>query len=518
MGKGRVNRKEFIVNNEKDLDIFWQRCRDIHEIREYAPQKKNEHFYESFDWRLYDKGYLCKKWGKKLYLITIAGEVICSEAGDYGKHFIPMNLPEGEFRRVIEPITEVRALSEIVLLKKCSSQFDLLNKDSKTVVRLFYEEGLVVGNGVEEKLLPTLRAVELKGYEKAFNKIITVLAEMGLAELNSGQTIFERGIVATGRRVNDYSSGFALVLAEDVSFNEAAASICLHLLHDMELNYPGVMADIDSEFLHDFRVAMRRTRSFLSQFKKSLPSEGTVYGQNELKWLGSLTGPVRDLDVYLLDKPEYMAMLPKELHAGLEEFFIDLAKQRIRRFEELRKGLASQRYHSFAEQWKGFLENLGEESQNGQAGTGEQLCRPLAMKIIRKRFAKILQDGKKLTVVSPDEDLHSLRIQGKKLRYLLEFFNSFFAGEEVEFFRKQLKKLQNNLGDFNDTSVQLEMLTQARQGLTGRSKRSIAIAAAIGGLITHLSEEHGKIRKRFEDVFAAFASKENVKRFHDTLS
>jgi len=518
MSKEKMSWREFIVDGEAGLDPCWQGCSKMYALREHPLKKQNEYYYDSFDWRLYSKGYLCKKWGKTLYLTTIEGDVQLTADGEPGKHFFPKELLEGQLQDVISPVVGVRALSEILLLKKSSTQFDLLNKDGKTVVRLFYEHGQAIGNGVEEQLVPVLRLVEIKGYEKPFNKILALVKEVGLPELSEEQTFFQRGITAIGRQVNDYSSGFSLVLENDITFNTAAGRICLHLVRDMEANYPGVLADIDSEFLHDFRVAIRRTRSFLSQFKKAFPGEEIQFFQNELKWLGSLTGPVRDLDVYLLDKPKYMSMLPVELQPGLEEFFIDLEKMRFRRLEEMRRGLMSERYSSLMSEWKIFLENLGEERPKGQTVDGDQLCRPLAIKKIRKRFEKILKDGRELSSQSPDEDLHRLRIQGKKLRYLLEFFSSLFVEEEIEYFRRQLKKLQNNLGDFNDTSVQLEMLTQSQQGLTGRSKRSIAIAAAIGGLITHLSEEHEKIRKKFEEVFATFGTQKNVERFHDTLS
>lgn len=510
--------REFIVDGEAGLIPFRQRCSKMYAIREHPLKKQNEHYYESFDWRLYNKGYLCKKWGKTLYLTTIEGDVQLTEIGEPGKHFFPRELPEGQLQSFISPVVGVRALSEILFLKKSSTQFDLLNKDGKTVLRLFYEHGQAIGNGVEEQLVPVLRLVEIKGYEKPFNKILALVKEVGLPELSAEQTFFQRGIIAIGRQVNDYNSGFTLLLENDVTFTAAAARICLHLVRDIEANYAGVLADIDSEFLHDFRVAIRRTRSFLSQFKQAFHGEEIQFLQNELKWLGSLTGPVRDLDVYLLDKPKYMSMLPAELQSGLEEFFIDLGKMRFRRLEEMREGLMSERYSSLMSEWKVFLKNLGKDQKEGQAADGDQLCRPLAIKKIRKRFDKILKDGRKLSYQNPDEDLHRLRIQGKKLRYLLEFFSSLFVEEEIDYFCKHLKKLQNNLGDFNDTSVQLEMLTQSQKDLTGRSKRSIAIAAAIGGLITHLSEEHEKIRKKFEEVFDTFASQKNEDRFHDTLS
>jgi len=76
---------------------------------------------------------------------------------------------------------------------------------------------------------------------------------------------------------------------------------------------------------------------------------------------------------------------------------------------------------------------------------------------------------------------------------------------------------QNNLGDFNDLSVQQEMLLAKQQALTGRNKRSIKIAAALGGLLAHLNGEHRQVRQKFESTFAAFASEENIDQFLETV-
>ena len=53
----------------------------------------------------------------------------------------------------------------------------------------------------------------------------------------------------------------------------AAKYIFSHLLKTMKDNEPGTIADTDSEFLHDFRVAVRRTRAGLSQLKGVLPDK-----------------------------------------------------------------------------------------------------------------------------------------------------------------------------------------------------------------------------------------------------
>ena len=128
-----------------------------------------------------------------------------------------------------------------------------------------------------------------------------------------------------------------------------------------------------------------------------------------------------------------------------------------------------------------------------------------------------MQNGLKIDSRSDDEDLHSLRIQGKKLRYMLEFFHSFYAPEEIDFFHGQLKKLQNNLGEFNDISVQLQMLEEHAGALPAGTKRALRISGAVGGLITHLFERHSKVRRKFKKTFSVFASAENQERFQKTL-
>ena len=74
-------------------------------------------------------------------------------------------------------------------------------------------------------------------------------------------------------------------------------------------NVPGTIASIDTEFLHDLRVAVRRTRSILKLAGDVLPDNLAERFQPEFKWLGDLTTPVRDLDVYLLELDTMAARL-----------------------------------------------------------------------------------------------------------------------------------------------------------------------------------------------------------------
>ena len=76
------------------------------------------------------------------------------------------------------------------------------------------------------------------------------------------------------------------------------------LLETMRANEAGTRADTDSEFLHDYRVAVRRTRSVLGMaVRRRARRTCSTTSAAEFKWLGDITTPTRDLDVYLLEYP-----------------------------------------------------------------------------------------------------------------------------------------------------------------------------------------------------------------------
>ena len=89
----------------------------------------------------------------------------------------------------------------------------------------------------------------------------------------------------------------------------ALATVLTALLDTLEANVNGTVRDIDTEFLHDLRIAVRRTRSALKLAGDVLPGGLAGRFRPEFKWLGDLTTPTRDLDVYLLGYPSMAAGL-----------------------------------------------------------------------------------------------------------------------------------------------------------------------------------------------------------------
>ena len=68
-----------------------------------------------------------------------------------------------------------------------------------------------------------------------------------------------------------------------------------------------------------------------------------------------------------------------------------------------------------------------------------------------------------------------------------------------------MKKLQDNLGAFNDLSVQQEMLGSELDALRAKNLLTIRFAAALGGLIAVLAAKHQTVRGEFEATYAEFS-------------
>lgn len=509
-----VRIKNFSLDRKERFSSILQRFEKIFSLRTIAQNTFSESYYDTFDWSLTSQGKILRSSGGILYLDTPVGKTLQQTAWQSTDHFFFWDLEDGEMQKQLQPVAGVRAMSRICTAEIARDGFDVLNGDGKIVSRMIIDAIKPYSDDSENDPLQIIGLEEIKGYEKPFAKAVELLVDASLKEVALHHAHFHLCLESSARTAFDYSSKYHLVLAPEISLHLAVSSICNYLREIMATNYHGVMADIDTEFLHDFRIAVRRTRSLLTQLKEYLPQRERIFFQNEFKWLGSLTGPVRDLDVYLLMNNEFQEMLPFQLHAGLREFFSDLRKERIARLAEMQRGLRSERYERLMEKWQTFLDDQKHAAHWQMA---ENSCAPIARRAIRDRFQTILKKGEKITAASPDNDLHKLRIQGKKLRYLLEFFRSFYDEQEIEFFHKQLKKLQNTLGDFNDLSVQLGVLEKYRNNLPARSKRSLHIAAALGGLITHLTGEHQRNRRQFAKTFAAFADSKNRERFRAAL-
>lgn len=157
------------------------------------------------------------------------------------------------------------------------------------------------------------------------------------------------------RALSKVAAGAGLRQPRDLRADHAAAAGCRRLLDNMATHEDGVRHGFRVECLHRFRVSVRRTRSLLSQLDGVFSPDAAARFRREFKWLASVTGAARDLDVHLLKMDEYHARLPADTAdhlAPLDEF---LRHRRGVEGRRLSKALGSKRYGKLVEDWRRFL-------------------------------------------------------------------------------------------------------------------------------------------------------------------
>lgn len=110
----------------------------------------------------------------------------------------------------------------------------------------------------------------------------------------------------------------------------------------------------------------------------------------------------------------------------------------------------------------------------------------VARRQLRKRYQRVFRDGNRILADAQDEYVHALRIDCKKLRYAMEFFARLLPAKAFNKLIGQLKILQNDLGEFNDLSVQQGYLLQMAEDLHAGDARGKRALVAIGFLVENL--------------------------------
>jgi len=502
----------FLVDADFDVAAIVVRLGSGYTVSEAKNDAGTEEYLDSFEWGLYWAGRALARRGRRYRLYAADGTVLGEGKGPRKKRPFRWDFPDGPIRDGISDGADIRALCPKLRVSRVRRSFHLLNEDQKTVLRLWLDHTVVNGDKRGPVAHAHLHLAEIRGYEHEYQTVRRLLEEDRLDQPVDGMHFLDPALTGAGIAVESVGSKTVVTLEPGISMGDGLRRVGLAVLGDILRNLPGTIEDIDTEFLHDLRISLRRTRSLLTLLCKVFPEIQCNHFRSEFRWITQTTNKVRDSDVYLLQEDEYRSMLPVSLHAGLDGFVRGMRAYRSREFRAMKKHLNSPRLARLLKDWQHFLEHLSPPAD--MAGR-ELLCRNFAAKAIRKRFRKILAAGEKLGPDSPDTMLHALRIEAKKLRYLLEFFHSLFPPEEASLLVKHLKKLQNNLGDYNDLSVQQEMLGSFRSPVrVDDPKQVLIIAAALGGLVVRLADRQRQVRGEFDATFADFAGDDNRDLVH----
>ncbi len=403
-------------------------------------------------------------------------------------------LPYGPVRDLIAPVSGVRALMVASDENRRIQRLALQNGQGKTVARVELDEPVSA-----EAAPAQLKVHSLRGYDEQARRADLLVEGLGLPIMEQGE---KRDAVAAAPVFSPHREAPARV---------HLAAVLSDFLAAMRNNLPGLLEDVDSEFLHDFRVAVRRTRSTLKLGRPSLPDAMRLRWEPEFKLLGDMTTPLRDLDVYELDLPQMAGWLLSAAPADLEPLAAHLRHRRTAERHTLEGMLRSASFERLVADWEDELVHLADapdDADQEQLSTGQ-----LADRSISRAYQRVARDGAAISGDSPAEDLHKLRKRCKELRYALEVFAPVVAEGPRKRAVADLKGLQDVLGRFQDAEVQ-------RHALRGFAEEMMTVGTtagamlAMGELIGHLEAAQDRARPEFDIAFARFARPSSLQLMH----
>jgi len=211
-------------------------------------------------------------------------------------------------------------------------------------------------------------------------------------------------------------------------------------------------ADADSEALHDFRVALRRLRSWERAFRPYTRDDLPGKLRRRLRDLARDTGASRDLEVHLAWLADQRTSMRRRERAGLRWLLASLEQRKADADVRLARDVDA-RFGKLRRKLERALVSYREELQLGDGGRAAPpapFAEALAPRV--RDAARELQDHLSRVHSPADErQAHEARIAAKRTRYLVEPVSKLVpeAAELVE----RLKSLQDVLGDLHDAQV-----------------------------------------------------------------
>jgi CHAD domain-containing protein len=210
-----------------------------------------------------------------------------------------------------------------------------------------------------------------------------------------------------------------------------------------------------AEALHDYRIAVRKTRSLLAELEGIIPEPELTRFKEGFSAITERTGTLRDLEVCLAALADYRTGARQKDIAALVEYIE--SQQRIQR-QRMARYFQSRKYRDFLHAWSKCLHD-GLNGVNAMNRAGFPVL-VVVRGAIQQAYLKVLEQGARTVRRGSTRSFHKTRKSCKRLRYLLDIFRDLLPGDFRKKLAKDLKELQGKLGRIQDIEVIVDMADQ----------------------------------------------------------
>jgi CHAD domain-containing protein len=344
----------------------------------------------------------------------------------------PSRLPD-ELGRLLRAYTRGAALGPIASLR--TRRVGVLVRDGRRPVAEVVLDSVAVLDG--QRVKRRFREVEIEltdaGDTEDMERIAGLMRKAGAAESAGTPKVFRA--LGLDLSVETDPAG-----SPDTPLGRVLAAMARYLqavyAHD-----PGTRLGADPEELHQMRVSVRRLRAILRAARPMFAPKPIKAVRDELKWLGSMLGGPRDLDVMRAHlRKELRQLEPQDRNAG-RSLVRRLDKEGTKPRQELLAALDSPRYFA-------LLDSVEDTISNPPVADADVSLTDVAT----GEWKKLRKTVKALSPEPTDAELHEVRIKAKHARYAGELAAS-EQGHAAVRFVDRVKKLQDILGEHQDAVV-----------------------------------------------------------------
>jgi CHAD domain-containing protein len=510
----------FIIPDEQSISVLVSLLQKNFSVRIQPETVYHRVFYDTFDWRLtrYGSALEAHDDGPSPRIYWRADKDGRSKI-QLGLRKVPRlacDLPACAFRRQLQSIISVRELSPHIKIRIKRKPLTVLDEHQKVVVRLYFDVYWYSPSRLRAARVLTRRLTvkAVKGYAEEYQRVYAFFVDMPLPRpltmplQTAHDNVMKLALIAGGVSTDEYTTSMNLWLDPFMPDEQALKMILLRLLEILQQNTAGSIKGRDTEFMHDYRVALRKIRVVLKHLGHHHPSAVSSEYRRFFSGLGKFTNPIRDLDVFLMQLENYQPDFENSGWQQLQPLRDYLLLSRAEAQKKLIEDLKSSRYRKTIKQWHDYLNHsVTEEIMTDKPG---KPVYKLADELLWEINQKTLEQGKTITRNSDAETLHDLRKSFKQLRYLTEFFSSLYPAVELRVLIQSLTDIQDNLGIYNDRHVQAGMV----QAFIQQSKNKEAIKAS-EQLIQILQQQQDEAGKNFKDDYKKYASSASQKKFRE---
>lgn len=225
-------------------------------------------------------------------------------------------------------------------------------------------------------------------------------------------------------------------------------------LDQLRANESGVFGPANIEFIHQARVGLRRLRTALRLFNTELPPGFSDKWSQAWRDVGEQLGNARNWDVF---HTEILPAIAADLgdHPDLLHLIEFAQQKRSEAHAETQQWLRGRHYSLTMIAFYEALLTLPDHKNDRIENFADR-----ALKRRHKRFCR----GAQIAHTLNGEERHEVRIDLKKLRYTLDFFESLYPQKQLQALLTGLAETQELLGHMNDL-VTAEVLLALRPNM-----------------------------------------------------